>query len=221
MQAIVARHVLSPALLPGAAGRADGSGPARAAVVAKLASLLEEAGLDAESWRGEDDGPPVLVVAPARRSRVAVDARPDLGALGLTALPVRSDDTSPALGVTATVAVTLLRMSGWDGPVETVEVAGPADQRDDRRIDDVVSSALARRSLVLVALGSDGAELPAGAPAALAAAHVRVVALADLLGAASTVTPSPSAEPRLAAASSLRERAGGPAQRPRPSGRGR
>lgn len=208
MHAILARLTLSPVLLPGASGRTDLSAQARAVVVTRITSLLEEAGLDEGGLGGrgsgtEDDHPHVLVVAPARRPMIAVDARPDLGALGLEtpSAPGGSGsgvgdgsptlDVRPTLDVTATVAVTLLRLAGWHGAVETIEVAGHADDGANSAHDAlaafdsreaVVSTGLPGRRLVLLATGSDEAELPAGARPALAAAHTRVRTLGDRLG---------------------------------------
>ncbi|WPF81010.1 hypothetical protein SANBI_002269 [Sanguibacter sp. 4.1] len=199
MHAILARLTLSPVLLPGASGRTDVSAQTRAVVVARITSLLEEAGLSGRGSGTEDDHPHVLVVAPARRPMIAVDARPDLGALGLEtpSAPGGSGsgvgggspalDVGPTLDVTATVAVTLLRLAGWHGAVETVEVAGSADDGADGALDAldsleaVVSTRLPRRQLVLLATGSDEAQLPAGARPALAAAHTRVRSLGDRL----------------------------------------
>lgn len=211
MHAILARLTLSPVLLPGASGRTDVSAQTRAVVVARITSLLEEAGLDEGGLGGRGSGtetahPHVLVVAPARRPMIAVDARPDLGALGLetpsapggpgSGVGVGSPalDVRPTLDVTATVAVTLLRLAGWHGAVETIEVAGSADDGADGALDAldsleaVVSARLPGRRLVLLATGSDEAELPAGARPALAAAHARVRTLGDRLGVARVST---------------------------------
>ncbi|WP_156382686.1 hypothetical protein [Sanguibacter sp. Leaf3] len=209
MHAILARLTLSPVLLPGASGRTDVSARARAVVVARITSLLEEAGLSRLGAGAEADHPHVLVVAPARRPMIAVDAQPDFGALGLEtssapggpgsgvgggspALDVRPTvDVRPTLDVTATVAVTLLRLAGWHGAVETIEVAGSADDGADGALDAleaVVSARLPGRRLVLLATGSDEAELPAGARPALAAAHARVRTLGDRLGVARVST---------------------------------
>jgi hypothetical protein len=202
MHAILARLTLSPVLLPGASGRTDVSAQAREIVVARITSLLEEAGLDEGGLSGrgsgtEDDDPHVLVVAPARRPMIAVDARPDLGSLGLETprAPGGSGSGvgggSPTLDVTATVAVTLLRLAGWHGAVETIEVAGSADDGALDALDSlesVVSTRLPGRRLVLLAMGSDEAELHAGARPALAAAHTRVRTLGDRLGVARVST---------------------------------
>lgn len=205
MHAILARLTLSPVLLPGASGRTDVSAQAREIVVARITSLLEEAGLDEGGLSGrgsgtEDDDPHVLVVAPARRPMIAVGARPDLGSLGLETPRARGGsgsgvgggsptlDVRPTLDVTATVAVTLLRLAGWHGAVETIEVAGSADDGANSALDaldsleSVVSTRIPGRRLVLLATGSDEAELPAGARPALAAAHTRVRSLGDRLG---------------------------------------
>ena len=183
MQAVVARQVLSPVLLPGAAGRTDDFVRARTSAVAALAALLDDAGLGAGETASAPGLPPVLVVAPARWSRVAVDALPDLASLGLDApRPLgtgHADERSPRLDVTATVTVTLLRLAGWLGHVETVEVAEPRGDVVAADLDTVVAAALDGRRLVLLALGSDELELPAGARPALAAGHARVRALAD------------------------------------------
>lgn len=203
MQAVVVRHVLSPALLPGAAGRADSFAEARAAVVAELAAQLASARHDGGSGgtgaaaRADEPvaavtaGPavaPVVVVAPARRSRLAVDARPDLAALGLDGPAVsgelrggRAGDERAALDVTASVAVTLIRLAGWDGLVETVEVAAPTDDVDGSDLDSVLDTVRDGRQLVVLALASADAELPAGARPTLAAGHLRVRRLADQL----------------------------------------
>jgi len=217
MHATLARLTLSPVLLPGASGRTDVSVQARAVVVTRIISLLEEAGLDEGGLSGRGSGtetahPHVLVVAPARRPMIAVDAQPDLGALGLEtpsapggpgsgvgggspALDVRPTvDVRPTLDVTATVAVTLLRLAGWHGAVETIEVAGSADDGALDALDaldsleSVVSTRLPGRRLVLLATGSDEAELHAGARPALAAAHTRVRTLGDRLGVARVST---------------------------------
>lgn len=205
MQAVVVRHVLSPALLPGATGRADSLAEARAAVVAEITAQLSRAWRDQETCGagaqtsdvGEDPAArdshgspvvPVVVVAPARWSRLAVDARPDLAALGLDGPAVCEDpragrgiDESPALDVTASVAVTLVRLAGWDGLVETVEIAAPTADVDGDDLDAVLDSVRDGRRLVVLALGSADAELPAGARPALAAGHLRVRRLADRL----------------------------------------
>ncbi len=214
MHAILARLTLSPVLLPGASGRTDLSAQARAAVVARITSLLEEAGLDEGGLSGRGSGtetahPHVLVVAPARRPMIAVDAQPDLGALGLETPRAPGGpgsgvgggsptlDVRPTLDVTATVAVTLLRLAGWHGAVETIEVAGHADDGANSAhdaldaldsLEAVVSARLPGRRLVLLATGSDEAELPAGARPALAAAHARVRTLGDRLGVARVST---------------------------------
>lgn len=212
MHAILARLTLSPVLLPGASGRTDLCAQARAAVVARITSLLEEAGLSRLGAGAEADHPHVLViphvlvVAPARRPMIAVDAQPDLGALGLETPSAPGGpgsgvgggspalDVRPTLDVTATVAVTLLRLAGWHGAVETIEVAGSADDGADGALDAldsleaVVSARLPGRRLVLLATGSDEAELPAGARPALAAAHARVRTLGDRLGVARVST---------------------------------
>lgn len=211
MHATLARLTLSPVLLPGASGRTDVSVQARAVVVTRIISLLEEAGLDEGGLSGRGSGtetahPHVLVVAPARRPMIAVDAQPDLGALGLETPSAPGGpgsgvgggspalDVRPTLDVTATVAVTLLRLAGWHGAVETIEVAGSADDGADGALDAldsleaVVSARLPGRRLVLLATGSDEAELPAGARPALAAAHARVRTLGDRLGVARVST---------------------------------
>lgn len=205
MHAILARLTLSPVLLPGASGRTDLSARARAVVVARITSLLEEAGLSRLGAGAEADHPHVLVVAPARRPMIAVDARPDLGALGLETSSAPGGpgsgvgggspalDVTSALDVTATVAVTLLRLAGWHGAVETIEVAGHADDGANSAhdalaaldsLEAVVSARLPGRRLVLLATGSDEAELPAGARPTLAVAHARVRTLGDRLGVA-------------------------------------
>lgn len=214
MHATLARLTLSPVLLPGASGRTDVSAQARAVVVTRIISLLEEAGLDEGGLSGRGSGtetahPHVLVVAPARRPMIAVDAQPDLGALGLETPSAPGGpgsgvgggspalDVRPTLDVTATVAVTLLRLAGWHGAVETIEVAGSADDGADGVLDAldaldsleaVVSTRLPGRRLVLLSTGSDEAELPAGARPALAAAHARVRTLGDRLGVARVST---------------------------------
>ena len=175
MPATVLRHVMEPALLPGATGRADLRAAARAAVVTSLREALAEVAAPAP---GEQSGPcAVLVVAPARRSLRTTDGRADLGALGL---PEAADlaagaaaPAGPSLDVVASVAVTLLAAAGWHGAVETVERGAP--DGGSTGLDEL----LLGRSLVLVALAADDARLPAGAPAGLAAGQAEVWALAE------------------------------------------
>ncbi|ACZ22229.1 hypothetical protein Sked_23140 [Sanguibacter keddieii DSM 10542] len=187
MPATVVRHVMEPALLPGATGRADLRSAERAALVGSLSEALARSGATGSS--PEDGGtavlpvPSVLVVAPARRSLRTTDGRADLGALGLdrAALPSGLDaralgtgsPETPSLDVVAGVAVTLLALAGWHGPVETVERGGP--EAETVVLDDV----LAGRRLVLVALAAHDAVLPAGAHPGLAAGQQQVWALAE------------------------------------------
>ena len=199
MPANVVRHVMEPALLPGATGRADLRSAERAALVGSLAEALAGSGaLDPVPEDGDDaargapsapgapsgpDVPPVLVVAPARRSLRTTEGRADLGALGLDpaalpgglgarALRVGSPG-SPSLDVVATVAVTLLALAGWHGPVETVERGGP--EAETLALDDEPAG----RRLVLVALAAEDAALPAGSHPGLAAGQQQVWALAE------------------------------------------
>lgn len=184
MPATLVRHVMEPALLPGATGRADLRSAERAALVDSLAEALARSG--ASGSTAEDGGTlvlPVLVLAPARQSLRTTEGRADLGALGLDpavlaqglgarALGTASTET-PSLDVVASVAVTLLALAGWRGPVETVERGGL--EAETGGLDDV----LAGRRLVLVALAAHDAALPAGAHPGLAAGQQRVWALAE------------------------------------------
>lgn len=184
MPATVLRHVMEPALLPGATGQVDLRAAARAAVVASLREALAD--VAAPAPREQTAPCAVLVVAPARRSLRTTDGRADLGALGLpetgdpaAALagdlepaPAPGTHRGPSLDVVASVAVTLLAAAGWRGPVETVERGAPDGGTD---LDEL----LLGRSLVLVALAADDALLPAGAPADLAAGQAEVWSLAE------------------------------------------
>lgn len=187
MPATVLRHVMEPALIPGATGRADLRSSERAAIVTALAGALDGAlagALDgADTGAGSADSVlPVLVVAPARRSYQTSVGRPDLGALGLDPAvvhgalgqaPLVGTVATPSLDVVAGVAVTLLRLAGWHGPVETIELGAPAD--DPPEDDDVLTG----RRLVLLALAAPDAVLPPGAHPGLAAGQAQVWALAE------------------------------------------
>lgn len=203
MQAMVTCHVLPPTLVSGATGRADARSEERGRVLASLAQSLVDAGLGPAST-GAGPGPsrragaevvPVLLIAPGRSSLLAVDARPDLGALGISeprpgsegpavrttvrGRPARagylSGSPGPVLGVTASVAMTLLRAAGWDGPVQTLETVGEPE------LDSTVEELLVGRALVVVALASADVRLPPGAPRSLATGQARVWELAQRL----------------------------------------
>lgn len=178
MPATLVRHVMEPALLPGATGRADLRSAERAALVDSLAEALARSG--ASGSTAEDGGTlvlPVLVLAPARQSLRTTEGRADLGALGLDPAVLAQGLGARALGTASTetpsLAVTLLALAGWRGPVETVERGGL--EAETGGLDDV----LAGRRLVLVALAAHDAALPAGAHPGLAAGQQQVWALAE------------------------------------------
>ena len=114
---VVQRHELSLALVPGVTGRHDVYAARRHEVLGKLRPALDA--VVAAGGR-------VTVVAPALRARTTTQAQPDLGASGFLADshgPVLAQG-EPALHVTASAAVLLLRLAGWSGEITTREI-GP------------------------------------------------------------------------------------------------
>ena len=129
----VQRHVLSLALVPGVTGRSDVFAGRREAVLAALRPALQSV---------RSLGGTITVVAPALIARTTTDTRPDLGASGYLppAQAASSASTSPhsalhagvahdgvpgsgpALHVTASAAVALLRLAGWTGAITTHEI---------------------------------------------------------------------------------------------------
>jgi len=163
---------VTPSLVPGSTGRADLRAARRADVRAVLASAVTGTAPDGPGT----EAPPALVVLVAptrRRSSRTTDAGPDLGALGL---PVPGTDLDPEphpepnpeplLDVTASVAAVLLRESGWQGPVTTVEVSS-SDGPDVQDVLDTLTDHLGAGHVVVVATASSDGRLGEGAPAGL------------------------------------------------------
>ena len=161
----VQRHALSLALLPGVTGRRDVFAEQRAAVLAELRPALETA---------LAPGGTVTVVAPGLLARTTTGASPDLGASGyLASAPATREDGGPALHVTASAAVALLRLAGWTGEITTHEVSAEAGISAHELME---YGGLGAHLLVFAWARPDGM-LPVGASAALAAAEQRTHSL--------------------------------------------
>ncbi len=185
----VQRHDLSLALLPGVTGRLDVFAERREEVLAALRPALEAVLVP---------GGTVTVVAPALQARSTTGAQPDLGASGylagpavpaspaLAALDAISDE--PALHVTASAAVALLRLAGWTREITTHEigaeagvsaqtVTGGSAPTASSDLAPITHPALVGPHLVVFACARPDGVLPVGAPAALALAEERTHAL--------------------------------------------
>lgn len=188
----VQRHDLSLALLPGVTGRLDVFAERREEVLAALRPALEAVLVP---------GGTVTVVAPALQTRTTTGAQPDLGASGylagpavpaspaLAALDAISDE--PALHVTASAAVALLRLAGWTWEITTHEIgaeagvsaqtvtggSAPTAPTASSDLAAIAHPALVGPHLVLFACARPDGVLPVGAPAALALAEERTHAL--------------------------------------------
>ena len=176
----VQRHDLSLALLPGVTGRRDVFAARRAEVLAALGPALDAV---------LAPGGTVSVVAPALVARTTTGAAPDLGASGylavpaapiqsatpaLSALPALDGTTGePALHVTASAAVALLRLAGWTREITTHEVGADAGVC----AQTVVAPGLVGPHLVIFACAQADGVLPAGASDVLAQAEQRTHAL--------------------------------------------
>lgn len=185
----VQRHDLSLALLPGVTGRLDVFAERREEVLAALRPALEAVLVP---------GGTVTVVAPALQARSTTGAQPDLGASGylagpavpaspaLAALDAISDE--PALHVTASAAVALLRLAGWTREITTHEIGAEAGVSAETvtggsappassDLAPITHPALVGPHLVVFACARPDGVLPVGAPAALALAEERTHAL--------------------------------------------
>ncbi|SDC70995.1 hypothetical protein SAMN05216410_2226 [Sanguibacter gelidistatuariae] len=188
---------MSLALLPGVTGRHDVFADRRGELVGLLRQALEKC---------LTPGSTVTVVAPALVSRTTTTAQPDLGAIGYAAPqdlagepvlphetglpcelprtyePPRSYET--ALHVTASAAVTLLRLAGWAGGITTHEIgAGRAVLARTLTAPDTAPDSMGGlpmgtvSHLVVFACATPDGALPAGASEVLAEAERQAHAL--------------------------------------------
>lgn len=196
----VQRHAVSLALLPGVTGRSDVFAERREEVLAALRPALEAV---------HAPGGTVTVVAPALATRTTTQASPDLGASGyLPAQPGAQDlqpphpphpylpqtvAGDPALHVTASAAVSLLRLAGWTREITTHELGSDAVVsaqtlaslgsaarsllRSPGTTATSTGAPLTGPHLVIFACATADGGLPDGAPAALAEAEQRTHAL--------------------------------------------
>lgn len=194
----VHQHVLSLALLPGVTGRSDVFAARREEVLAAMRPALDIA---------QATGGTVTVVAPALVARATTHAQPDLGASGYHPpaphiLPTHSSstdgaqahpaptrdgaagdgapDAGPALHVTASAAVALLRLAGWTGEITTHEIGAEGGISAQALVSTgslPPSSSTPGTHLLVFAVAQPDGVLPEGASGALAQAEQRTHAL--------------------------------------------